>query len=44
MNMVQDVVVRASGIEHVGGWFGGSYGKELDVTSTSWTDRQTDTV
>jgi len=26
----------------VGGWVGGSYGKELDVASTSWTDRQTD--
>jgi len=42
--MLGDAVVRASGIEHVGGWVGGSCSKGLDVTATSWTDRQTDTV
>ena len=26
----------------MGGWVGGSYSKGLDVTATSWTDRQTD--
>ena len=40
--MLGDAVVRASGIEHVGGWVGGSCSKGLDVTATSWTDRQTD--
>lgn len=42
VNMFGVAVVGASGIGYVGGWVGGSYGKELDVTSTSWTERQTD--